>query len=353
ENIELTAPAAKLLASMADGALRDALSLLDQCASAGTRVDEDRVREATGMAPGGGAVSLIECAAEGDLANALKTFEKMYASGAVVSSLMDEISALLRDVMMLKVARGATLSYPIEEERLIKLAKKLPGGKVMDMLELVRECQSRARYSTDRKVDAQLCLMQLCLGAKAGSGELLERIERLEKMVKEGARAVPAKEEEYLPWDEADIPAPPPEYDAPPVFEAPVFEQPPLEEPPVIETVSFAEPEENIPAVSADQSGFDWFSVLEKVKNDINFGDYTNLINPSMVSARLVGETLCLGVDNEFVRMRLEDPKLGMILAKAAGAVNTSVSLGLGSKTEDKFEELLSLGGRFDNIKVE
>ena len=109
EGIDLTPEGAALLARLADGGLRDALSLLDQCSGGGQQVDEQAVLDTLGLAGNLETARLMELAARHDTAAALETLSRLYAGGKDVGAVLGELSSLARDLLMRKTApRGGS-----------------------------------------------------------------------------------------------------------------------------------------------------------------------------------------------------------------------------------------------------
>ncbi len=94
EGIELRGEGASLLARLADGGLRDALSLLDQCAGPSGPIGEQEVLDALGLAGNLETAWLMEQLGGGDTAGALETLARLYGAGKDVGSLLGELSAL-------------------------------------------------------------------------------------------------------------------------------------------------------------------------------------------------------------------------------------------------------------------
>ena len=96
---------------MADGALRDGVSLLDQCASAATGpVTAEVVYQCLGLAGEQKAAEMMEAIAEKNTRKALTLFDRLYADGKDIGALLDELCALARDLLVLKTAPTAGLS---------------------------------------------------------------------------------------------------------------------------------------------------------------------------------------------------------------------------------------------------
>ena len=104
EDIALTSDGAEILARMANGALRDALSLLDQCRAAGAVVDGRSVLDTLGLAGSTQTLQLMRCLLARNAADALALFDQLYRSGKDVAALLGELSDLSRDMTVLKAA---------------------------------------------------------------------------------------------------------------------------------------------------------------------------------------------------------------------------------------------------------
>ncbi len=105
EAIDLTSDGAELLARMANGALRDALSLLDQCrAAAGTTVDARAVLDTLGLAGSTQTLQLMRLLLARESGDALALLDQLYRGGKDVTALLGELSDLCRDMTVMKAA---------------------------------------------------------------------------------------------------------------------------------------------------------------------------------------------------------------------------------------------------------
>lgn len=107
ENIKLTSGAAALIARLSDGAMRDALSLLDQCISVGGDVDEEAVRRCSGSADSGYLFAISKAAIEEKPADALAVLDKLINQGKDLSRFIEELTLHYRNLMLIKtVGKG-------------------------------------------------------------------------------------------------------------------------------------------------------------------------------------------------------------------------------------------------------
>ena len=162
EKIQLTAGGAALLARMADGSLRDGISLLDQCVSfsAGQELDEELVSRALGLAGAYEMARWAECMARGDITAALTELDRLYREGRDFSSLLDELSGLLRDLLMAGMLGGYVTG--LDKQTLLPLEQLYSRQRLLDALELISDTQTRLSRSKAKRVETELCVIRLC-----------------------------------------------------------------------------------------------------------------------------------------------------------------------------------------------
>ena len=234
ENIELDDSAARVLARLADGGMRDGLSLLDQCASATTGdLTSDRVYACLGIAGVQECGKLMMHIADHDSAKALALLNRYYSEGKDMAALMDELACLTRDLMVLKTAPKegiSMLSGVAAESELKVLTERFSIGELVRMMNVIQQTASGFIRSASRRVDVELCLVNLCQPELSMDADAINsRITRIEEQIRSGsfvaapASAQPEDTEEERPpfYDDADIP-PEPEMETPPVQEAPI-----------------------------------------------------------------------------------------------------------------------------------
>ena len=102
EGIALELSAAQLIARLSDGAMRDALSLLDQCISVSDKIDEDLVRQCSGAADSEYLFALSQAAIDKSPADALKQLDKLIVQGKDISRFIEELTTHYRNLMLEK-----------------------------------------------------------------------------------------------------------------------------------------------------------------------------------------------------------------------------------------------------------
>ena len=229
ENIDLDESAARVLARLADGGMRDGLSLLDQCASATIgELTAQRVYECLGIAGEQVCGRMLAMVADRNTKGVLELFNRLYADGKDVAAMIDELASLCRDLMILKTAPESGISLlsgvaPDSEARM--LVQRFSPGELVRMIGLLQTTAAGFTRSSSRRLDAELCLMNLCdPGLQMDAEALNARISRLEEQLRTGDFVVkPGKhpqKEAPIPEPEDDLPPPPDDMDAPPQSEA-------------------------------------------------------------------------------------------------------------------------------------
>ena len=179
EGFTLTKDAAELIARLAEGGVRDALSLLDQC-SASEKIDLDAVYSAMGLAGNRRTASLLDRVLAHDTEKALREFSAMWMDGKDPAVLLTELTGLLRDTLMMKVAPkgGASLiSGGYDSATLLALGKRMTREELLSAMDTLQNAIGAMRVSTDPKTTAELCLVSLCDNTLGESvGELRARV---------------------------------------------------------------------------------------------------------------------------------------------------------------------------------
>ncbi len=383
ESIPLTPEGAALLARLADGGMRDALSLLDQCAGGKDNLDEQAILDTLGLAGNVETAALMERLAARDTAGALSALGRLYANGKDVGSVLGELASLARDLLLRKTAPqgcAALLAGGYDEATLRRLGEQMSPQRLLQMLTLLQSAAAGLARSANRRTDAELCLIRLSdEGLDESFAGLSARIARLEERMAKGIPAAPepppVKLERPLsddrpPWEEERPPLP----DEPPEEPEYVFDEPaPKPEPPRLEPPKTEPPRpapapmaaDPAPAAQGGDSAF-WPSFAAGLRGKAPPTVMPYLNNPSKVSGTWKNGRLTLWVDSEFTRSMLNKPAVLEKLAQAAadafgGQPQVSVTVGVPPPSDtppapaekDPLDDLLSFGGQFDNITIQ
>lgn len=191
ENITLTENAAALIARLSDGAMRDAWSLLDQCVSSDSRVDEEAVRRNSGIADSGYLFAFSEAVIKQKPAEALKLLDDLIGAGKDLCRLIEELTLHYRNLMLTKTVDGSFVKGTDEElKRYSEQCKNLSLDEIMRQVDLVSDSldninrmkqTGQARLLTEQ-LFIRLCSPKLTSDSKALAARLGALENRLDNL---------------------------------------------------------------------------------------------------------------------------------------------------------------------------
>ena len=345
EHIEIEPDAVNLLARLADGGMRDGVSLLDQCASAaGGAVTLESVYASLGLAGERRTAELMQAIAQQDTAKALTVFSSLYAAGKDVGALLGEMCALCRDLLVLHTAPKsglAMLSGIATEQQALALQDMFSPGELMRVLTETQKTRASFGKNTDVRVAAELLLMQLCEPALRLDAQALNaRISRVEEQLASG---VLVKAAPQTSGDEYDDDRPPFPDDADDPARGQLPEMPPAQPAPA--------PQAETPA------GF-WPALSEKLRAELSAKDRGFFAANGPLHPVLQGEsTLIMAADNEFVLGMVKKPAIEQLIREKASALlgrPVSVRFALKNRLsrvgDDPMDALVQFGQQHSDI---
>ena len=315
EGIELDDGAARVLARLADGGMRDGLSLLDQCASATVgELTAQRVYECLGIAGEQTCGQMLTYAADKNTRGALELFNRLYADGKDVAALIDELASLCRDLMILKTAPEAgisMLSGVASDADTRSLVNRFSAGELVRMIGLLQSTAAGFTRSSSRRLDAELCIMNLCDPALQMDVEAMNaRISKLEEQLRSGNFTMPLQAVPQIkPSDDYDEECPPPIDDdqAPPDPDAP-------------EPVGGQKPE--MPLKDDTPIGF-WVDLASAMRPELPRAlvGFFSATENAPVRGLLRGDRLGLICANAFVAQMVDKPEVRNLAARKASVM--------------------------------
>ena len=218
ENLQLTPGAANLIARLADGALRDALSILDQCIGQSTNIDEATVNAVVGLAGRDYLFQLADSILHRNSAMALAQIDDLYNRSCDMERLCNELINHFRNLMVCKAVKNPKdliVCSAVELAAYQSVAKKTSMSDILNTLNALGDALVLIRKGLNRRVEMEMALIRLCT-----DGIYTENVQdpvptTIPERAKMPAPAAPAAEPVSAP---AEDPAPAP-------AEAPATEQ--------------------------------------------------------------------------------------------------------------------------------
>ncbi len=192
EMIQIEPDAIRMVAEAADGSLRDALSILEPCISAGKVVETDYVRSLLGFGEKKNVAALCLAVSENDSARVLDIIEEVCASGRNLSPFVESVIKGFRDIMVYAITRKKPAGENDEDwEAISPAAEQMGVDKAMLAVNILSEAFSKAKYMSMPRYLIEASLLRLCNLREEGSIESLEaRISELEMKIARGVTVV-------------------------------------------------------------------------------------------------------------------------------------------------------------------
>ena len=192
ESIQVEEKALRYVAKAADGSMRDALSLLDQCVAFhyGTLLTYDNVLEVLGAVDSSVFSELLRAVIAKDTTECMKKLEEMVIQGRELGQFVTDFIWYLRNLLVLKTADDAENMLDMSEDNLKLLreeAEMISGETLMRFIRIFSELSNQIRYASQKRVLIELALIKLTKPQmEPNLDSILQRLEELEDRMDEG-----------------------------------------------------------------------------------------------------------------------------------------------------------------------
>ena len=186
--IEITEGALNIIAVLAEGAMRDALSILERCVQDGeNKIDEDKIKDLVGIPKLTYVHDIIKALLEYNLENAIKNTNDILNQGKDLDNFLWEMIKYVKDVLIYQSCKKIDL-YTDEEVKLIKeLSDKYSSNRLVKLIYDLSELQNNMKWSTQRSILFQAGMIKLCYQeseSNAVAGDINERISKIENYLR-------------------------------------------------------------------------------------------------------------------------------------------------------------------------
>ena len=187
ENLRLSEDAALLIARVSDGALRDALSILDQCAGYNEPITVKTVGNAAGLLGKDYLFEISDAILDENSSAVLGIIDRLHSSSCDMERLMSELVNHFRNIMIVKTTKTPEkfiVCTPEEINRYKENAQKITYGTVLYIMETLCREASQLKYSAHQRAQTETALIRLCSPAlSTDNGAIVRRIDELEAQI--------------------------------------------------------------------------------------------------------------------------------------------------------------------------
>lgn len=192
ENVEVEERAIRYIAKAADGSMRDALSLLDQCIAfyLGQKLTYDHVLEVLGAVDTEVFSKLLRKVLAEDVAGAISQLEELVIEGRDLGQFVNDFTWYLRNLLLLKDSDDMEEVLDMSSENMALLkeeARLVEADVLMRYIRIFSELSNQVKYSSQKRILIEIAIIKLCKPAmETNMDSITDRLEKLEKKMEQG-----------------------------------------------------------------------------------------------------------------------------------------------------------------------
>ncbi len=191
--IKYTEGAINLISELSEGAMRDALSILERCAQDGeSSIDEEKIKNLVGIPKIEYIAGIVEKIVEQDAEGALAVTKQVIDEGKDIGNLLWEMIKYIRDILLFIVTKEVSNIYSENDiEKIKKLADKANKERLLKIIYSLSELENEIKWSSQKNIVFQVGILKLC---STQGMPLEERITKLENAIANGVISAPKAE---------------------------------------------------------------------------------------------------------------------------------------------------------------
>lgn len=179
--IEITNEALKVIAVLAEGGMRDALSILERCLQDGeTKIDEDKVKDLVGIPKLAYVNKIVTNIFGSNVNEALKTIDDVIADGKDIQNFLWEIIKYVKDILIYKSSKSLNIYSESEIANIEKLSNEVTKEKLLQVVYTLSNLENDMKYSSQRLILFQVGIIKLCSGQTNEVGNIELNIDNSE-----------------------------------------------------------------------------------------------------------------------------------------------------------------------------
>ena len=187
-NIEITKEALQIIATLSEGAMRDALSILERCIQDGeNQIDEDKIKDLVGIPKMVYIHDIVEAIIQYNVDKALITVNKVLEDGKDISNLLWEVIKYVKDILVYKATNHIELYSEEEKAKLKEISKVVEKERLIYFVYAFSELENEMKFSTQKNIIFQAGVIKLCSQLTVehkSNGDLEQRVNKLENYLR-------------------------------------------------------------------------------------------------------------------------------------------------------------------------
>lgn len=192
EGLEAEEDAVRYVAKAADGSMRDALSLLDQCLAFnfGKKLTYQMVLDVLGAVDSSVYSNIIRSVIAGDVSSSIKLLEESIMEGREITQFVVDLTWYLRNLLLAKTSDDISVIADMSKEAVRKLedeARLVPAETIIRYIRVFSELTNQIRYASNKRVLTEIAIIRLCCPEmETRDDSIIPRIQKLEDKLENG-----------------------------------------------------------------------------------------------------------------------------------------------------------------------
>ena len=185
--IEITEGALNIIAVLSEGAMRDALSILERCIQDGeNKIDEDKIKDLVGIPKFDFVNRIVQAIFEYNIEEAIASTNDVLDQGKDLENFIWEIIKYVKDILIYQSCKKLDLYSENEIEQIKKLSESVSKERLVQLIYTLSELQSNMKWSNQKSIVFQAGIIKLCATPLEGGGNVEERVGKIENYLKSG-----------------------------------------------------------------------------------------------------------------------------------------------------------------------
>ena len=186
-NVNITKDALKTIGVLAEGAMRDALSILDRCIQDGTNeIDVQKIKSLVGIPETEYINKIVESIFNKNMEQSIDVINEIIDDGKDINNLIWEIIKYIKDVLLYKTSKQLDLYTEEEIKQIAKLSELASKEAILKIIFELSELENNLKWASQKSIILQVGIMKLCSSEQVNdTEELVKKINNLEKKINE------------------------------------------------------------------------------------------------------------------------------------------------------------------------
>ena len=186
-NIEITEGALNIIAVLSEGAMRDALSILERCIQDGeNKIDEDKIKDLVGIPKFDFINNMVKAIIESNVDKAIISIGEVLNQGKDLENFLWEMIKYVKDILVYKSCKKIELYNDIETEEIKKVSEKVTKERLIELIYQFSELQNNMKWSSQKNIVFEAGIIKLCANIIDSSGNVENRVDKIEKYLRSG-----------------------------------------------------------------------------------------------------------------------------------------------------------------------